>query len=68
MDQPNEQFSWTDDSVIFPTMLGIAVYLNNSGSLVIRQEGEYGEDDSVIVIDESQIKRFAMVVSSYANL
>ncbi|ATQ77878.1 hypothetical protein CR152_27780 [Massilia violaceinigra] len=39
-----------DSSVIFNSVNALAVYINTSGELVIRQQGANGEDDSVIAL------------------
>ena len=49
----DEQFKWGDDDTVFVTELGIAVYRNPKGDIVIRQEG-WPDEDSVIVIPIAQ--------------
>lgn len=50
----SEKWKWYDEDgkalTVFPTVSAIAVYTNPDGDIVIRQEGQSGEDDSVIVI------------------
>lgn len=50
----SNDWKWHDESgkesTVFPTISAVAVYTNQAGELVIRQEGQMGEDDSVIVI------------------
>ena len=44
------------DSVVVPAVQAIAVYSNQAGEIVIRQEDSVGGDDSVIVFPKSQAK------------
>ena len=47
------EFDWVDveDDTIIENVSAVAVYLNPTGSIVIRQKGTYGIDkDQVIVI------------------
>lgn len=45
-------FDWSEeDSIIFHTQEAVAVYANKHGQIVIRQRDEYGDEDSVIVIN-----------------
>lgn len=45
---------WTSesmqDSIVFPTVQGVAVYLNEVGDVVLRQQGIDGHDDSFVVV------------------
>jgi len=49
-------FEWhgeeKDSSVVFSSVNAVAVYRNESGDLVLKQQGERGEDDDIIVIPE----------------
>lgn len=55
----SEQFDWFDDeSIAFPTVNGVAVYRNDHGGLVIRQEGTEHEDDLIIWIPADRIPAF----------
>lgn len=38
------------DCTVFPTVQGVAVYLNADGDIVLKQEGLGGEEDSVIIL------------------
>ncbi len=38
------------DCTVFPTVQGVAAYLNAEGDIVLRQEGSGGEEDSIIII------------------
>lgn len=55
----NNNWSWYDadgkSSTVVPSVSAIAVYTNQQGDIVIRQQGEAGtEDDSVVVIPRTQ--------------
>lgn len=47
-------WSWDKEDakshVIVPKSEAVAVYLNNSDQLIIRQQGELGEEDSMVII------------------
>lgn len=38
------------EDIVFPSVEALAIYLNEAGSIVIRQQDFLGEDDEVIVI------------------
>lgn len=48
-----DRFKWGDESNVFETVRGVAVYRNPKGDIVIRQEG-WPDDDAVIVIPIEQ--------------
>ena len=54
-----KDFDWNSDedgdSVVFPTNQGLAVYANPKGSIVLRQQGYMGEDDSIIIVPRAQL-------------
>lgn len=51
------EFDWEgDESVVFPTSYAVAVYINDSGDVVIRQADPIGNDDSFVVIPPRQLK------------
>lgn len=41
---------YTDESVVFPTVQGVAVYKNDHGDIVLAQEGLLGGDESFVYI------------------
>lgn len=50
-------FDWDDESVVFPTTQGVAVYLNDGREVVIRQQaGPCDNEDAFIVIPRSNIQ------------
>jgi hypothetical protein len=56
-------FNWNDeDCVVFETMQGIAVYGNDCGQILIRQEGYNGNDDVVIFIPLNMAARVAKAI------
>jgi hypothetical protein len=46
----SDEFDWHDPSVVVRTQLAIAVYQNNHGEVVIRQEGQFGPDEEVFIV------------------
>ena len=50
----DQEWSWDNESdqcdVVFPTTRGVAIYMNDDGGVVIRQQGERGEDDAFIIV------------------
>lgn len=57
----SDDFNWgNDNSVIYPTRHGVAVYRNGIGDVVIRQEqSELIDDDLTIVVPENCAKAVA---------
>lgn len=58
------EFNWNeDDSIVIRKMDAVAVYQNPHGQIVIRQENEYGDGDSMIVlnVDGARILAAALV-------
>lgn len=57
----SSDFSWSDareeGSIVAPEQAAIAVYENPNGDLVIRQQGEMGEDDHFIYIQHTYLPR-----------
>jgi stringent starvation protein B len=56
-----DDFNWVDarkeGSVIVPEQAAIAVYENENGDLVMRQESSFGEDDHYIYIQHAYLPR-----------
>jgi hypothetical protein len=47
------EFSWNqleDGELLMPSASAVAVYLNDAGDIVLRQQGDYGEDDEVVIV------------------
>jgi len=45
-----DDFDWNDDeAIVLEPRLGVAVYLNQKGDVVIRQQGSYPDDDVWVV-------------------
>jgi hypothetical protein len=57
----DDKFSWLDarnaGDVVVPEQAAIAVYENDNGDLVIRQESSFGEDDHYIYIQHAYLPR-----------
>ena len=52
-------FDWSQNSecVVFPTVLGVAVYRNADGDVVIRQQaGPLDEDDTFVILPEMHLQ------------
>ncbi len=46
-----DKFNWlSDDSVVIQRVDAVAVYINERRDVVIRQENQMGDDDSVVII------------------
>ena len=47
-------WDWSNsDDLAVQSVRGIAVYTNTKGDIVIRQQGEYGEEDSIVIFPKS---------------
>ena len=67
--QEEERFDWiTDDSVIVEKQLPIAIYLNRRNHVVIRQEAEYPDEDSVVIIAPQNIREFIIKLCDVAGI
>jgi hypothetical protein len=42
------------ESLVLPRVDALAIYANNNGEIVLRQQGMDGHDDSIIIIPKSQ--------------
>lgn len=63
-------FDWNKDvdSVVFPTVQGVAVYSNPDGDIVIRQQaGPLDDDDTIIVFPRSQAQSIALAIQVTAD-
>lgn len=67
---PGEIFSWwKDSSIVVRPQLGIAVYPNDTGDIVVRQECEkYEDQDSAIVVPREHARIVALAILAAANL
>ena len=54
----SNEFKWSEsyDCIVFPTVQGVAVYRIDDDSVVIRQEGEPGDDDSFVIVPRKNLK------------
>lgn len=44
-------FDWSNDaSVVFPSVMAVAVYVNEDGNVVIRQKDVFDDDDQFVAI------------------
>jgi hypothetical protein len=55
----SDDFRWNADNedVLLPEQLATAIYENAAGGIVIRQEGQQGEDDVYVVIRPEYLMR-----------
>ena len=49
---------------VVPRVHAVAVYANEMGEVVIRQQGEMGEDDSVVVLPVSAAKELILALQN----
>lgn len=42
------------ESLVLPRVDALAIYANNNGEIVLRQQGMDGQEDSIIIIPKSQ--------------
>ncbi|RZZ85666.1 hypothetical protein [Pseudoxanthomonas winnipegensis] len=64
-----DSWSWSKDSsdVVFPSMQGVAVYRNEAGSVVIRQQaGPLDDEDSFIVVPAAKVSALIVALQTEA--
>jgi hypothetical protein len=55
-DDDSSEFSWNDhDLVVVPTQMGLAVYENPHGDIVIRQAAQYPDEDVWVVVSKENL-------------
>lgn len=63
-----KEWDWYSDenkeSIVVPSVSAVAVYTNNHGDIVLRQQDSMGEEDSVIILPRSLA---ATVVQAITN-
>ena len=63
-------FNWygADESpeVVFPSVQAVAVYRNPAGNIVIRQQGDMGEDDSFVIVPRNHIDALLAAIKAAA--
>jgi hypothetical protein len=54
------EFDWGDDSVVLTEQQETAIYFNPAGSLVIRQRGDWpqNDEDQIVIVTRSNIDQF----------
>lgn len=60
-------FDWTVDCVVVRSVEAIALYLNEQGDIVLRQQHRLGDDDSFIFFPKSQAKAIAKAILDAAK-
>lgn len=53
--------------VVIPSVRGVAIYENTAGDIVIRQQGENGEEDSLIIFPKSFAQQVAAAIIAEAE-
>jgi hypothetical protein len=64
----SEKFTWDDDTVVIEQVDAIAVYTNPKGHIVIRQQGQYGDDDAWIVVPRNRVPELLKAISAETEL
>lgn len=59
------EFNWKEGELVFSTCQAVAVYFNEDGDVVIRQQGEGGEDDSVIIIPADRAETLSNYIREF---
>jgi hypothetical protein len=70
MSEENCIFSWRgdQDAIVLPSQQAVAVYLNDAGAVVIRQEGmPYDDEDEIIVIQAANAEAVAKAIMACAR-
>jgi hypothetical protein len=57
---PEHDFDWHGDHVVTQKQPRTAVYRNALGQVVIRQEGDYPDDDVIAVFNEEVVARLIL--------
>jgi hypothetical protein len=64
-----DDFDWNnDETVTVRTQMGLAVYTNPHGALVIRQEGSYPDDDVWVIFDACHARTIARRILEEAGI
>lgn len=62
-------FNWHGDdadaeSVVMPSVQAVAVYSNERGDIVMRQQGYQGEDDSLVIFPRAHAQSIINAISN----
>ncbi|MYN25465.1 MULTISPECIES: hypothetical protein [Duganella] len=52
------------ESLVLPRVDALAIYANNNGEIVLRQQGMDGQEDSIIIIPKSQAQEVIDAMSA----
>jgi hypothetical protein len=52
------------ESLVLPRVDALAIYANNNGEIVLRQQGMDGHDDSIIIIPKSQAQEVINAIAT----
>lgn len=64
---PSKDWDWNDPTrVALPAVAAVAVYTNQQGEIVIRQQSLYGEEDSVIIVPRKSISALVKALRAEA--
>jgi hypothetical protein len=72
-DARSDSFDWSilDEDVVLAPRRGLAVYLNEAGDVVIREEGGWPNDDTWIIIALADVpavaRRLAHIINEHAE-
>ena len=63
------EWNWSNSEgdLVVQSVRGVAVYENTNGDIVIRQQGESGEDDSLIIFPKSYAHQVAAAIIAEAE-
>lgn len=64
----SSDWNWYEQKpeIVFPSVQAVAVYQNPDGDVVIRQQGEMGEDDSVVIIPARNVDAVIAAIKTAA--
>ncbi len=60
----SDDFTWNNESISIPVQGAIAVHLNTYGDLVIREQGDDGDDDNIIIIRKANIPDLLLAITN----
>lgn len=64
----SNDFDWSkNDSVVVPTMEGVAVYTDQDGDIVVRQQNIMGDEDAVVIISRGSAAKIAKAIQAEAK-
>jgi formylmethanofuran dehydrogenase subunit D len=65
----NKDWNWNNEdeklSTVVPSVDAVAVYENSHGNVVIRQQNQMGDEDSVIIIPRSSVPAIVKALNQF---